>query len=125
VNSPGGSVTASLAIIDTMGFVAPRLSTECAGQAGGMALLIAAAGARGLRFATPTARLAFAQFVPARQTASALERREMERLEHVTCELFARFTGQDLTSIERFCHEAHSVRAEAAIQLGLIDQLRG
>lgn len=124
INSPGGSVTASLAIQDTMAHVKPHISTICTGQAAGTALLLLAAGARGKRFCVPDARLVFVPLLshrphnaPDARVASA----EMKRLSNVFFEAFSRHTGRATALIQASSERADKVSPRNAVAMGLID----
>jgi ATP-dependent Clp protease, protease subunit len=122
INSPGGSVAASLAIYDTMKFLRPDVTTVCIGQAVGTAALLVAAGTPRKRFAQPSAKF---QFVPIRIAGSndaALERAdELLRIERICIEAFGKCLHRSRRQIrEAFANEL-ILGAEQAIQFGLID----
>src|SRR3990172_399187 len=105
VNSPGGSITAGMAIYDTMQFVRPDVSTICIGQAASMAALILAAGTAGKRFALPNARVLIHQpwagGLSGQATDIDIQAREILRLREITNQLLATHSGQSVEKIAR------------------------
>lgn len=124
VNSPGGSVPASLAIYDTMLRLRPDVSTVCIGSAGGLAALLVAAGARGKRFAVPDASF---KLVPLRIGGTAdLSReqaREVERMTMLIARCFSRATRWDVDATRRDLERGLELTAERAVEYGLVDQV--
>lgn len=116
IDSPGGSVTASLSVCDVMHELRPPVSTWCIGAAEGAALLVLSAGARGKRFAHEAARL---KFVPVVGGGGASP--ELRRLEGALVHAFAQATGQSPSRIRRACRDAESFTADEAVRFGLID----
>src|SRR5690348_18362042 len=104
INSPGGSITAGMAIYDTMQFIRPDVTTICIGQAASMAAVLLAAGAKGKRFSLPYSRILIHQpsmgGLSGQATDIDIHAREILRLREITNELLARHTGQDLKRIE-------------------------
>lgn len=128
INSPGGSVTAALAIYDTMQFVLPDVSTICIGQAASTSAMIVAAGARGKRFALPNARLLITQ--PSLQQVSGqatdidIHAREILRLRSLVNRILAKDTGQTYERIERDTERDLILSASLALDYGLIDVIQ-
>ncbi|HNX20382.1 MAG TPA: ATP-dependent Clp endopeptidase proteolytic subunit ClpP [Acidobacteriota bacterium] len=126
INNPGGSVTAGLAIYDTMQFVRPDVATLCIGQAASMAAVLLAAGAKGKRTALPHARIMIHQPMGgARGQATDIEiqAREILRLKDRLNEILVRHTGQDMDSIKRDTDRDNFMSADEARAYGLIDQV--
>lgn len=119
VDSVGGSVTASLAICDTMRALKVPVSTMCPMQATGVALLVLASGTQGQRFALERSRLSFAPLVASTPASTS----EVERLERAVTFGFARATGQSPTRIRKACRESESFGASEAVRFGLIDEV--
>ena len=104
INSPGGSITAGMAIYDTMQFVRPDVSTICIGQAASMAALILAAGSAGKRFTLPNTRILIHQpsgGFSGQATDIDIQAREILRMREITNELLAKHTGQSVEKISR------------------------
>jgi ATP-dependent Clp protease protease subunit len=126
INSPGGSVTAGLAIYDTIQYVKPQVSTICIGQAASMGAVLLAAGAKGKRFALPNARIMIHQPLGgARGQARDMKIQvaEMTRLEKVLYEILAKATGHSLERIEKDCDRDNFMSSLEAKQYGLIDDV--
>ena len=126
VNSPGGSVTAGLAIYDTIQYVKPQVSTICIGQAASMGAVLLAAGAKGKRFALPNARIMIHQPLGgARGQARDMKIQvaEMARLEQVLYEILAKATGHSVDRVEKDCDRDNYMSAVEAKQYGLIDDV--
>jgi len=126
VNSPGGSVTAGLAIYDTMQFVKPDVATYCVGQAASMGALLLAAGAKGKRFALPGARILIHQpWGGAQGQASdvSIQAREILRLREKLNELLAKHTGQTLEKIQKDTDRDYFMSADEAKEYGIIDEV--
>jgi len=126
INSPGGSVTAGLAIYDTMQFIKPDVSTMCVGQAASMGAFLLAAGAAGKRFCLPNSRLMIHQPMGGFQgQASDIEihAKEILYLKQRLNEMFARHTGQPMERIERDTDRDNFLSATAAVDYGLVDQV--
>jgi len=126
INSPGGIITSGMAILDTMNFIKPAVSTICMGQAASMAAVILAAGAAGKRSALPNARIMIHQ--PAggiEGVASDIEihATEILKLKKELSRILARLTGQTLKKIEKDTDRNYFMAAEDAISYGLIDNL--
>ena len=126
VNSPGGSVTAGLAIYDTMQFVKCPVATYCLGQAASMGAVLLAAGAKGRRFALPNARIMIHQpWGGAEGKASDIEitAREILRLKEVLNEILAKHSGKALADVVRDTDRDHFMSAEEAKAWGLVDEV--
>jgi ATP-dependent Clp protease protease subunit len=126
VNSPGGSVTAGLAIYDTIQYVKPQVSTICIGQASSMGAVLLAAGSKGKRFALPNARIMIHQPLGgARGQARDLKIQvaEMTRLEQVLYEILSKATGHPVERIAQDCDRDNFMSASEAKQYGLIDEV--
>jgi ATP-dependent Clp protease protease subunit len=126
INSPGGSVTAGLAIYDTMQFVKPDVSTLCIGQAASMGAFLLAAGAKGKRFALPNSRVMIHQPMGGFQgQASDIEihAKEILYLKQKLNEMLAKHTGQPLERIEKDTDRDNFLSAEAAAEYGLVDKV--
>ena len=126
VNSPGGSVTAGLAIYDTMQFVKCPVATYCLGQAASMGAVLLAAGARGRRFALPNARIMIHQpWGGAEGKASDIEitAKEILRLKEVLNEILAKHSGKAVGDVVRDTDRDHFMSAEEAKSWGLVDEV--
>ena len=126
INSPGGVVTAGMAIYDTMQFIKPAVSTLCIGQAASMGSLLLAAGHKDMRFATPNARIMVHQPSGGYQgqaTDILIHAREIEALKRRLNEIYVKHTGKDLVSIEQALERDFFMTADAARDFGLIDQV--
>lgn len=126
INSPGGSVTAGLAIYDTIQYVKPQVSTICIGQAASMGAVLLSAGAKGKRFALPNARIMIHQPLGgARGQARDMKIQvaEMARLEQVLYEILAKATGHSVDRVEKDCDRDHYMSSLEAKQYGLIDDV--
>ncbi|KYZ76758.1 ATP-dependent Clp protease proteolytic subunit [Anaerosporomusa subterranea] len=126
INSPGGVVTAGLAIYDTMQYIKPDVSTICLGSAASMAAILLAAGAKNKRFALPYARVMIHQpHGGARGQATDIEihAREILRLREIGNEILARHTGQTVEKIQRDVERDFFMSAEESKAYGLIDSV--
>jgi ATP-dependent Clp protease protease subunit len=126
INSPGGSVTAGMAIYDTMQFIKPLVSTLCLGQAGSMGSLLLTAGAKGRRYALPHSRIIIHQPLGGAQgQASDIEihAREILRTRDELNQLYAQHTGQNIRKIEKDTDRDNFMTAEQAVEYGLIDEV--
>jgi ATP-dependent Clp protease protease subunit len=124
INSPGGSVTAGLAIYDTMQFIKPDVSTICVGQAASMGAFLLAAGAKGKRFALPNSRLMIHQpsgGFSGMASDIAIHAKEILLLKQRLNETLAKHTGRPVEQIERDVDRDHFMSAEDAKAYGLID----
>jgi ATP-dependent Clp protease, protease subunit len=126
VNSPGGSVTAGLAIYDTMQYVRPPVATICVGQAASMGAVLLLAGAKGKRQALPNARIMVHQPMGgARGQASDVEihAREILRMRAMLNELISKHTGQSLERVEKDTDRDYFMGAQEAKTYGIIDEV--
>ena len=126
INSPGGSVTAGMAIYDTMQFIKPDVSTLCIGQAASMGAFLLAAGEKGKRFCLPNSRVMIHQPMGGFQgQASDIEihAKEILYLKQKLNEMLARHTGQPIERIERDTDRDNFLSAEAAVEYGLVDKV--
>ena len=126
VNSPGGSVTAGLAIYDTMQFVKCPVATYCIGQAASMGAVLLAAGEKGRRFALPNARIMIHQpWGGAEGKASDIEitAREILRLKARLNEILAKHSGRAVADVEKDTDRDHFMSASEAKEWGLVDEV--
>ena len=126
INSPGGSVSAGLAIYDTMQFVKPDVSTLCVGQAASMGALLLAAGGKGKRFALPNSRVMIHQPMGGFQgQASDIEihAKEILYLKARLNEILAKHTGQKIETIEKDTDRDNFLSATQAVSYGLVDRV--
>ena len=126
INSPGGSVTAGLAIYDTMQFIKPDVSTLCIGQAASMGAFLLAAGKSGKRYCLPNSRLMIHQPMGGFQgQASDIEihAKEILYLKQRLNEMLAKHTGQPMERIERDTDRDNFLSAAAAVDYGLVDKV--
>jgi ATP-dependent Clp protease protease subunit len=126
VNSPGGSVTAGLAIYDTMQFVKNDIVTYCIGQAASMGALLLAAGTKGKRFALPSSRIMIHQpSGGARGQATEIEitYKEIQRLKDMLNEIMAKHTGQNLKKLAKDMDRDYFMSGAEALEYGLIDKV--
>jgi ATP-dependent Clp protease protease subunit len=126
INSPGGSVSAGLAIYDTMQFIKPDVSTLCVGQAASMGSLLLAAGQKGKRFALPNSRAMIHQPMGGFQgQASDIEihAKEILFLKARLNEILAKHTGQKLETIEKDTDRDNFLSATQAVSYGLVDKV--
>jgi ATP-dependent Clp protease protease subunit len=126
INSPGGVVTAGLAIYDTMQFIRPAVSTLCIGLAASMGSLLLTAGAKGMRFALPNARILVHQPSGGFQgQASDIERHaeDIIKMKRRLNEIYVKHTGQGMETIERTLDRDYFMTASEAKDFGLIDKV--
>lgn len=126
INSPGGSVTAGLAIYDTMQYVKPAVSTICMGQAASMGALLLAAGAPGKRYALPNARIMIHQPMGGFQgqaTDIDIQAKEILRIKQKVNEILVHHTGQPLERIEKDTDRDYFMGPAEAKEYGLIDDV--
>jgi ATP-dependent Clp protease protease subunit len=126
INSPGGTVTAGLAMYDTMQYIRPRVQTLCIGQAASMGSLLLCAGEKGHRFALPQSRIMIHQpSGGARGQASDIEihAREILSVRQRLNEIFAKHTGQDVATIEENMERDTFLTPVQAKEFGLIDEV--
>jgi ATP-dependent Clp protease protease subunit len=126
INSPGGLVTAGLAVYDTMQYIRPDVSTLCIGQAASMGALLLTAGARGKRFCLPHARVMIHQVSGGFQgqaTDIEIHAREILTMRARLNELYVRHTGQDLAVVEANMERDTFMSATQAKEFGLVDEV--
>lgn len=126
INSPGGSVTAGLAIYDTMQFLKCPVTTYCVGQAASMAAVLLAAGSAGRRFALPNARIMIHQpwgGVEGQASDISIQAKEILRLRDRLNEILARHTGKSLEVISRDTDRDFFMAADEAKAYGLVDEV--
>lgn len=126
INSPGGSVSAGLAIYDTMQYIRPDVSTICVGMAASMASILLAAGAKGKRFALPHSRVMIHQPLGGAQgqaTDIEIHAREILRVREEMNQILAAHTGKDPETIKLDTERDHYLTADEALSYGLIDQV--
>jgi ATP-dependent Clp protease protease subunit len=126
INSPGGVVTAGLAIYDTMQFIRPKVSTLCVGQAASMGSLLLAAGDPGLRFALPNARIMVHQPSGGFQGQASDILRHAEdimKIKRRLNEIYVRHTGRDYDTIENTLDRDHFMSADEAKAFGIVDNV--
>ncbi|MBI3086854.1 MAG: ATP-dependent Clp endopeptidase proteolytic subunit ClpP [candidate division NC10 bacterium] len=126
INSPGGSVTASLAIYDTMQFVKPAIETICMGQAASGAALLLAAGTKGKRMALPHSRIMIHQPYGGVQGQAAdiqIQAKEILRMREELNRIFANHTGQPLERVEKDSDRDFFMSPEEAKEYGLVDEV--
>jgi ATP-dependent Clp protease, protease subunit len=127
INSPGGSITAGLAIYDTMQFVKPDITTICIGQAASMAAVLLAAGTKGKRLSLPSSRVLIHQ--PLMQglggQASEIEihAREILQMKKKLNAILANLTGQPVEKIDKDTDRDYILQAEEAVEYGLVDKV--
>src|SRR5215218_9541869 len=123
INSPGGVVTAGMAIHDTMQYIKPKIRTVCVGQAASMGSFLLAAGEPGMRVALPNARIMVHQpSGGARGMASDIEiqAREILRIRQRMNDLYAQYTGRTLTEIEKAMDRDTFLEADEALKFGIV-----
>ena len=126
INSPGGMVSAGLAIYDTMQFIKPDVSTLCIGQAASMGALLLAAGAKGKRFCLPNSRVMIHQPMGGFQGQASdveIHAREILFLKGRLNEILARHTGQKIETIQKDTDRDNFLSADQAVSYGLVDRV--
>jgi ATP-dependent Clp protease protease subunit len=127
INSPGGSITAGMAIYDTMQYVKPDITTICIGQAASMAAVLLAAGAKGKRFALPNSRVLIHQPLMYGLGGQAVEidihAKDIMRMKRRLNEILSNHTGQPVDKIDRDTDRDYILQAAEAVEYGLIDQV--
>lgn len=126
INSPGGSVTAGLAIYDTMQYIRPDVNTICIGQACSMASLILAAGTQGKRSVLPHARVMIHQpygGVEGQATDIITGSRELQRIKRITTEILSEHTGKSVEEITRLIERDYYMDAEEAVSFNIADRV--
>src|ERR1700687_2806727 len=126
INSPGGVVTAGMAIYDTMHFIRPPVSTLCIGQAASMASLLLAAGEKGQRFALPNSRIMLHQpsgGFEGQATDIMVHAQEILNLKKRLNEIYVQLTGQPLKKIEDALERDYFLTGEMAVEWGIVDRV--
>lgn len=127
INSPGGSITAGLAILDTMNLVEPDIVTYCVGQAASMAAVLLACGAKGKRFALPHSRILIHQpsmsGLAGQATDIDIYAKEILRMREILNQILAGATGQPVDRIARDVDRDYIMEAEQALQYGMVDKI--
>ncbi|HOV78878.1 MAG TPA: ATP-dependent Clp endopeptidase proteolytic subunit ClpP [Bacillota bacterium] len=126
INSPGGVVTAGMAIYDTMQYVRPDVSTICLGQAASMASVLLAAGAKGKRYSLPYSRILIHQpmgGVQGQATDIEIHAKEILRMREFLNEILSKHTGQPLDKIARDSERDYFMSAREAKEYGIIDEV--
>lgn len=127
INSPGGSITAGLAIYDTMQYVKPDIQTICMGQAASMAAVLLAAGKKGKRFALPNARVLIHQPLMHGLGGQASEidihAKDIMRMKARMNQILANHTGQPMEKVDRDTDRDYILQAQEAVDYGLVDQV--
>ena len=126
INSPGGSVTAGLAIYDTMQFVRPDISTICIGQAASMAAVLLSAGTAKKRFTLPNSRVILHQPMGGFSGQASdidIHAREILRIRHRLNQILVKHTGQPMENIEKDCDRDFIMTADQSKEYGVIDQV--
>jgi len=126
INSPGGAVTAGLAIYDTMQIVQPDVKTICVGQASSMGALLLAGGAAGKRMALPSSRILIHQpwgGVQGQASDISIQAREIIRMKRLTVEYFAQHTGKSVERVAQDMERDFYMSAQEAVEYGLVDTI--
>jgi ATP-dependent Clp protease, protease subunit len=127
INSPGGSITAGLAILDTMNLIEPNIVTYCVGQAASMAAVLLACGTKGKRYALPHARVLIHQpsmsGLAGQATDIDIYAKEILRMREILNQILADASGQALDRIARDVDRDYIMEAEQALQYGMIDRI--
>jgi ATP-dependent Clp protease protease subunit len=129
INSPGGSITAGMAIYDTMQFIRPDVATICIGQCASMGAMLLAAGAAGKRYALPTSRILIHQplimggGISGQATDIDIHAREILRIREQMNQLMAKHTGQTLEKVERDTERDFIMNAQQAKEYGIVDDI--
>jgi ATP-dependent Clp protease protease subunit len=127
INSPGGSVTAGMAIYDTMQFIKPDVSTLCIGMAASMGAFLLSGGAKGKRFTLPNSRIMIHQPLIGGLQGQAsdieIHARELIKTKRTLNELLAKHSGQDIETVERDTDRDNFMNAEEAKAYGLVDEV--
>ena len=126
INSPGGSVTAGLAIYDTMQYILPQVTTICLGQAASMAALILAGGQAGKRLVLPSSRVMIHQpwgGVEGQSSDIAIHAKEILRLKKLSIQYFAHHTGKSEDEIAQALERDFFMTADQAVEFGIADKV--
>jgi ATP-dependent Clp protease protease subunit len=126
INSPGGSISAGLAIYDTMQFISSSVSTMCIGQAASMGALLLAGGDKSKRFALPNSRVMIHQPLGGFQGQASdfeIHAKEILYMKKIVNEILAKHTGQTVKKIEKDTDRDNFLNAEEAVKYGLVDKI--
>jgi len=126
INSPGGVVTAGLAIYDTMQYLKSPITTICIGQAASMGAMLLSAGTKGKRYALPNARIMIHQPLGGAQgqvTDIEIQTKEILRVKKLLNEILAKHTGQQLSKIEKDTDRDFYMSAQEAVEYGIVDEV--
>jgi ATP-dependent Clp protease protease subunit len=127
INSPGGSITAGLAIYDTMRFIRPDVVTICMGQAASMAAMLLASGAKGKRFSLPNSRILIHQpsigGIEGQASDIKIHAEEMLRMRNLLSQILADSTGQSFDKIDRDVERDFILSPQQAVEYGIIDSV--
>lgn len=128
INSAGGSVTAGLAIVDTMDFIKPDIATYCIGQASSMAAIILAKGTKGKRYSLPHSRIMIHQpsisHLSGSSTDIQIYAKELEEMKTMLAEILTESTGQDFKKVKDDMERDFFMRPQAAKEYGIIDSIK-
>ncbi len=126
INSPGGVVTAGMAIYDTMNYIRPDVATICVGQAASMGAFLLSSGAKGKRYALPHARIMIHQPLGGAQgqaTDIAIQAKEILRMKEELNAILAKNTGQDIQTVEKDTDRDNFMSAAESKEYGMIDEV--
>ncbi len=126
INSPGGSVSAGLAIYDTMQFIKPAVSTICIGMAASMAQVLLCAGEKGKRYVLPNSRIMMHQPSGGTQGQSVdieIYTREMIRMREILYNIIAKHTGKDIETIKKDADRDYYMSSQEAVDYGIVDKI--
>jgi ATP-dependent Clp protease protease subunit len=126
INSPGGSVTAGMAIYDTIQYIRPDVQTICMGQAASMGALLLTAGTKGKRFILPSARVMIHQpwgGVEGQATDIAIHTKEILRIKKLTTDILVNCTGRDAETVKKDVERDYFLSADEALEYGLVDKV--
>ena len=127
INSPGGSISAGLAIYDTIQFIKPDVQTVCIGQAASMAAVLLAGGTKGKRYSLPNSRIVIHQPLMSGLAGQAtdidIHAREILRMRSRLNEMLVTHTGQNIKQIEKDTERDHIMNAEQSLEYGIIDEV--
>jgi len=126
INSPGGSISAGLAIYDTMHYIKPKIATVCVGQAASMGAVLLAGGAPGKRFALPHARIMIHQPLGGfrgQATDIEIQAKEMLRVKHEVNRILSKHTGKSVEQVEKDCDRDNFMTGLQAKEYGIIDEV--
>ncbi|MCF7824607.1 MAG: ATP-dependent Clp endopeptidase proteolytic subunit ClpP [Candidatus Marinimicrobia bacterium] len=126
INSPGGIITSGMAILDTMNFIKPAVSTIVVGQAASMGALLLAAGEKGKRYALPNARVMIHQPLGGAEGQASdivIAAEEIQRTKLKLNQMLAKFTGKKPSQIEKDADRNNFMSAEEAVKYGLVDEI--